>query len=221
MPSTKSILLALSAAALLAACSSTPIPKAAAKAQANPSPAISIQSLTGSASISKGGGSSWSPLAPTDTIPIEAQIRTGKNGDVVLRLPYTDSKLRVLPNSVVAFKKYEKMETFIDLITGRILVSIRSIPADTKFELIFLSGVIHVWTPSAAFELSALGDLRCLNGQLLVAYPTPNFECRALTAGPGEQFIPGADLRKCPPVTGENIPPAELSRLKSEFEKFR
>jgi len=132
-----SILAGLVAAVGLLALSST-VQAAAASHDTK----ATVRSVTGEASYSINGGSSWMPLHPNTELDPSAVLKTGADGQVDLQVNGRTSTVRIVANTTMTLTKMEAAgmmggdtETQLDIANGQVLGSVKKISGDSTYHI--------------------------------------------------------------------------------------
>jgi len=181
---------------------------------------VSVQLVSGSASISRDDGKTWKKLRTHDSVPEHARVRTAPASEVLLIQRRTKSNLLIPENSSLAFDKLEADKTYLKLEAGRLLAKIPKLDRPSKFEVMFRSGVLGVRGPDTVLEINEIGHVRCLSGAASAVYLS-QWDCfGAPSISGGEQLIPFENGSHCPGAEAKKLSSAELARLQSEVAKL-
>lgn len=154
-----------------------------------------VRAIHGSAKYTKGGGV-FVPLKVGDTLYAGNAITTAGDSQVDLFLGDNGPVVRITDATTLNFDKLsinntgaEKViETQMDLKNGRILGNVKKLAQASRYEVKIPNGVAGI--RGTDYDISSSGEVRCINGSVLVAITRPNGTVQTFTLTAGQQVNP-------------------------------
>ena len=194
-----------------------------AQAQVSKKGTAKVNGLRGSAQFSK-DGSAWSPLKVGTVLSSGGVIKTGPASSVDLYLKDNGPVVRVTPDTTLALDKLlfddtgadVVVETQLDLKNGRILGTVKKLAAASKYEIKIPTGTVGI--RGTQYDVSTSGQVRVLEGQVLVTYLNTRGEVTQYTVNAGQTFSPPATPGAAP-IVGATVP-ADASANQAVWSNF-